>query len=112
MLKKLGHSVVEVENGQRAIETFTEANVKREASVFDMILMDCEMPEVDGYMATTAIRQIEKQHKMLEIPIVALTAHAIAEYLDKCLSVGMNNHVSKPLVLHALNEAIELSCTP
>jgi signal transduction histidine kinase/CheY-like chemotaxis protein len=75
-----------VNNGREALEA-----IKYEH--FDLVFMDIQMPEMDGYTATTEIRQILK----LEIPIVAMTAHAMIGEREKCISYGMNEHISKPI---------------
>ncbi len=89
ILEKLGHEVTIVENGALAVEAVRESR-------FDLVLMDCQMPEMDGYAATRAIRALEAgltQHT----PIVALTAHAMAHDRDVCLAAGMDDYVAKPV---------------
>lgn len=76
------------ENGKVALE-------KLEKSNFDLILMDIQMPEMDGYETTRKIRQTFKSPKS-DIPIMAMTAHALAGEAEKCINVGMNNYISKP----------------
>ena len=97
-LKKLGYSVQVVANGLEAIESYSKGG-------FDLILMDCQMPELDGYEATTRIREIEKstgQH----IPIVALTANALKEDEDHCRAVGMDDFIPKPTKLDILRRVL------
>jgi CheY-like chemotaxis protein len=89
-LEKLGLSVTSVADGKKAVEM-----VERYA--FDLVLMDIQMPIMDGYQATLAIRQFNS-----EIPIVALTAAAMIEDKNKALSVGMNDHLAKPIDADAL----------
>lgn len=72
--------------------------------------MDCEMPELNGYDATMAIRQFEKDHGYKPIPIVALTAHVLDEYVARCLASGMNQVIAKPIHIHELTEAITRLC--
>ena len=79
------------ENGLRAFEMF-EASPER----YDMIFMDLQMPEVDGYEATRMIRALGTP-EAAGIPIVAMTANVFREDVEKCLAVGMNGHVGKPL---------------
>jgi CheY-like chemotaxis protein len=67
-----------------------------EAGAFDMVLMDCQMPVMDGLRATRAIRAIEQQRNAPRIPIVAVTANAFAEDRDACLDAGMDGYLSKP----------------
>eukprot|EP01101_Sappina_pedata_P006673 TRINITY_DN3389_c0_g1_i1.p2 TRINITY_DN3389_c0_g1~~TRINITY_DN3389_c0_g1_i1.p2 ORF type:complete len:136 (-),score=8.96 TRINITY_DN3389_c0_g1_i1:186-593(-) len=64
---------------------------------YDLVLMDCQMPVMDGYSATKAIRQFEAQGSLDKTPIVALTAHALENDKDKCLSVGMDEYLTKPI---------------
>jgi two-component system sensor histidine kinase/response regulator len=100
MLNAMHCSVVQVTNGQDAV-----AIVRRQA--FDLVLMDCEMPIMDGYAATEAIRkwELEVDGSQL-IPIVALTAHALPEDRRRCLDLGMNDFLSKPFSMNALHETI------
>ena len=79
------------ENGLRAFEIFSGAPEK-----YDLILMDIQMPEMDGYEATRSIRALDVP-KAKTIPIVAMTANVFREDIDKCLEVGMNGHLGKPL---------------
>jgi CheY-like chemotaxis protein len=75
------------ENGVEAVERFSEF-----PDAYDMIFMDIQMPEMDGYEATRKIRELNK-----EIPIIAMTANVFREDIEKCLAAGMNDHVGKPL---------------
>jgi len=90
------------ENGAEAVRMFSEAPDK-----YDMIFMDVQMPEMDGYEATRRIRALDTP-KALTIPIVAMTANVFREDIDRCLEAGMNSHVGKPLdfneILEKLNE--------
>ena len=96
MLKKLGHRVEIAGNGADAV-----AAVARGA--FDVVLMDCQMPEVDGYEATTRIRAAERSGRL---PIVALTASATVEDRERCLAAGMDDFVSKPVKMAELARAL------
>ena len=89
VLSALGCQVEVVESGQKVIEAWTE-------SVFDLILMDCQMPGMDGYEATRTIRDREGCSDDEPIPIIALTAHALKGDRTRCLAVGMNDYVAKP----------------
>lgn len=99
MLEQMGHSVVAVENGQMAIDAIR-------ASYFDIVLMDCQMPELDGYQATRVIREsLGPEHS--RIPIVAMTANAMPTDRDKCLEAGMDDYVSKPVKAEDLQTILE-----
>jgi CheY-like chemotaxis protein len=90
-----------VENGLEAVKTF-----KKSPEKYDMILMDVQMPEMDGYEATRQIRVIEAELQAehpKSVPIIAMTANVFREDIEKCLEAGMNSHVGKPL---DINEVI------
>ena len=88
-LNKLGHSVRVVDNGEKAIRALQEDE-------FDVVLMDIQMPVMDGFKATTAIR---KQEELTghHIPIIAMTAYAMSGDRERCLTAGMDDYVSKPI---------------
>ncbi len=88
MLEKSGHTVITANNGQEAVDHATEE--------IDLILMDCQMPVLDGYRATQEIRKRESG-KASRLPIVALTAHAMAGFREKCVAHGMDDYLTKPL---------------
>jgi len=98
-LKKTGCSLTIVENGALAVEKFKTGS-------YDIVLMDVEMPVMDGYTATAHIRKFEKKHGRKSTPIVALTAHAMAENVRKSLSAGCDMHITKPFKKTELLEAI------
>jgi len=101
MLEKAGHSVVVADNGRQAVDTW-------QSERFDLILMDVQMPEMDGFEALAEIRSQEEQAPgMPRIPIVALTAHALKGDRERCLAAGMQEYVSKPIKPKALFAAIE-----
>ncbi len=90
ILKKKGVEVLVANNGREAIEILES----EPAGFFDLILMDMEMPEIDGYQATIAIREgVHDSH----IPIVAMTAHAMSEDRDRCINCGMDGYITKPV---------------
>jgi len=91
-LEKTGVTIDYAENGKEAVEKF-KVNYEK----YSMILMDINMPEMDGDEATKIIRAMDLK-KAKEIPIVAMTADVFKEDVEKCLSVGMNDHISKPIV--------------
>jgi CheY-like chemotaxis protein len=99
MLSKLGLSADLAANGKEALAMATE---KR----YDLILMDCEMPEMDGFEATQRIREYERRQGLVAVPIVALTAHILREHRERSLASGMNAHIPKPVEMSVLREAL------
>ena len=88
-LSHLGHKVVIAPNGEQGIKEALTGD-------FDVILMDVQMPGVDGFQATAAIRKLAESSKA-RIPIVAMTAHAMRGDRERCLAAGMDTYISKPL---------------
>ena len=84
-----GWKVTTVVNGQEAFDTWKSGN-------FDIILMDIQMPEMDGYQSTVAIR-LEEEKTGRHIPIIAMTAHTLERDREKCLQAGMDEYISKPI---------------
>ncbi len=99
MLEKRGHSVKAVENGRMALEELA-------AGPYDLVLMDLQMPELDGFATTAQIREKEKGTSE-HMPIVALTAHAMKGDRERCIARGMDGHVSKPIKLAELMAVME-----
>ena len=99
MLGIEGYRVTVVNNGKEALEAFSQ-------SAFDLILMDCHMPEMDGFEATRKIREAEKQSNT-RIPVVALTANAMQQDRDECLNAGMDDHLSKPYTRLQIRATLE-----
>jgi two-component system, sensor histidine kinase RetS len=99
MLGKLGLEADLVNNGLEALSAVQE-------KPYDLILMDCEMPEMDGFEATRRIRELERRTGRPPVPIIALTAHILREHRERSLSAGMNAHVAKPVELTNLAEVI------
>ncbi|MDX9754288.1 MAG: response regulator [bacterium] len=97
MLERMGHWVRVANDGQEAVAAF-------EQEPFDLVLMDIQMPGMDGYTATAKIRQLQKDKP---VPIVAMTAHAMKGDREKCLQAGMDDYISKPVKLDALAQVIE-----
>jgi len=89
LLTKMGHSYSLVENGRKALDALEEQE-------FDVILMDCQMPEMDGFEATTQIRRFANP-AVRSIPIIAITANALSGDREKCLNCGMNDYIAKPI---------------
>ena len=94
LLEILGCDVTPATNGMEAVEAYRN-------NAFDLVLMDCQMPEMDGYEATRTIRQLESVQGR-STPIVALTAHAMAGSREASLAAGMNDQLTKPLTMAAL----------
>ena len=84
-----GYNVTVVNNGREALEAHAHG-------AFDLVLMDCHMPEMDGFEATTKIRERERATGAKRVPIIALTANAMTQDRDECLNAGMDDHLSKP----------------
>ena len=101
LLENYGATIELAENGVEALKAFEDRLSSGEA-LYDVILMDCEMPEMDGYECTKKIREKETKNNIEPINIVALTAHAMAENRDKCLACGMNAVLTKPIVRNVL----------
>ena len=89
LLEKHGHNVVTAANGRQALE-------RLENESFDLVLMDVQMPEIDGFEATAAIRKKEEATGT-HLPIMAMTAHAMQGDKERCLAAGMDGYLSKPL---------------
>lgn len=98
-LKKVGLQVITVENGHELL-SYLEKD-----SQFDLILMDCQMPVLDGYKTTLAIRQSQK--KYAKIPIIALSASVMQEEQTHCFDVGMDDFISKPVSFEALTNKVQ-----
>ena len=98
LLEKRGHRVVVAINGKEALAAL-------EKETFDIVLMDVQMPEMDGFEATAAIRKKEKSNRQHQI-IVAFTAHAMKGDHEKCLAGGMDGYLSKPIRPQELDEVL------
>ena len=98
LLEKQGHTVALAANGREAIDAWR-------AGRYDLILMDVQMPEVDGFAATRAIRECETGTGG-RIPIIALTAHTLQGDRERCLEAGMDAYVTKPIRPEELAEAM------
>jgi len=99
ILKRMGCHIDVVQNGIEAFESLRKVS-------YDLILMDCQMPEMDGFSATRAIRALEGTGR--HTPIIALTANAMEGERERCLESGMDDYVSKPVSAAALAAAIDL----
>jgi two-component system sensor histidine kinase/response regulator len=89
ILKSEGYQVTVAKSGLEAVDAYSR-------DTFDLILMDCHMPDMDGFEATRNIRAMQKHENLKRIPIIALTANAMQQDRDECLNAGMDDHLSKP----------------
>ena len=101
LLKKLGLSADLASNGREAVEA---ASLRS----YDLILMDCQMPEMDGYEATRTLRTRERERRT---PVVAVTAHAMSGDREKCVAAGMDDYITKPVQLEALRAVAQKWCS-
>jgi len=99
LLEKRGHSVVVAGNGLEALEAL-------EKESFDLVFMDVQMPVMDGFEATAAIRKKESTTG-IRVPVVALTAHAMKGDREKCLAGGMDGYLTKPIRPQELDEVLQ-----
>ena len=111
LLERRGHKVTMVANGREAVEAL-------EHNRFDVVLMDVQMPEMDGWTATETIRMRERGSQ-IHVPILALTAHAMKDYEDRCYQAGMDGFVTKPLepaqlfrAVESIIQAVPANCVP
>jgi CheY-like chemotaxis protein len=100
MLEKSGYRADTVSNGKEAVEVL-------KSIPYDLVLMDVNMPEMDGFEATRIIRDPNSKCRNHHIPIIAITAHAMQGDREKCLALGMNDYISKPVQREELFKAIE-----
>lgn len=105
MLERLGYNVDLVADGREAIAA-------TEAGGYDAVLMDCEMPEIDGFEATREIRRIEQQCGTLRIPILALTGHTETSDRERCLQAGMDDVLTKPIKRDTLDQTLRNHISP
>jgi len=100
MLKNLSHEVTLCFDGCEVLDAVNKKS-------YDLILMDCEMPNMDGYQATQKLRELEVDDDITRTPIIALTAHASQDHKDKCLACGMDGYVHKPITMDSIRAGIE-----
>jgi CheY-like chemotaxis protein len=98
LLEKMGYQVAVTANGHEALAALVQAE-------YDLVFMDCQMPEMDGFEATAAIRQREAQQGG-HLPIVAMTANAMPGDRERCLAAGMDDYLSKPVTAAALRMVV------
>ena len=99
LLKKLGFVVDVAENGNEALKSL-------EQNHYDLVLMDCQMPVMDGYEATRMIRDPSSPVLNHAVPIVAMTANAMSGEREKCLAAGMNDYTTKPVKIEVLKKVL------
>lgn len=100
LLEAMGHFAVGVTNGREALSALAERP-------YDLVLMDCMMPALDGYEATQALRRREEREGEQRIPVIALTANAVAGQRERCLDAGMDDYMTKPVRRSDLSEILE-----
>jgi PAS domain S-box-containing protein len=101
-INKLGYALHTVGNGQEAVDAMAGVN----GPLYAAILMDCQMPIMDGFEATAAIRTSERMRAGLRIPIIAMTANAMQGDRERCITAGMDDYVSKPIAPDQLNKVL------
>jgi CheY-like chemotaxis protein len=100
ILQIQGYSVSVANNGREALDALAQG-------AFDLILMDCHMPEMDGFEATMEIRKREQSSGGRRVPIVALTANAMAQDREECLNAGMDDHLAKPFSMQTMQDMLD-----
>jgi CheY-like chemotaxis protein len=105
LLKLIGVRYSTATNGKEALDTLERQHC-------DAVLLDCQMPDMDGYDVTRAIRFWELAEKRPRLPIVAMTAHAMAGDREKCLAVGMDDYLAKPLKKEVLEDKLRKWLAP
>lgn len=100
LLEKMGHTVRITENGKKALDALCGED-------YDIVLMDCQMPELDGYDATKLLRGHKSGVRNPDIPVIAMTAHAMVGDRQKCLEAGMDDYISKPVDVNQLRNVLE-----
>ena len=104
-LKSIPHRLTVAENGEQAVKAFREGT-------FDVVLMDIQMPVMDGFEATRRIRAFEREHGRRKTPVIALTAHVLNEEIDRAAAAGCDAHLAKPISKAALLAALERHAPP
>lgn len=105
-LKKLHQTAIYAKDGKQALDIYMQHS--HEGEPFDLILMDCEMPQVNGLECSRAIREYEQRNQHKRTNIVALSAHAAGDFKQSCLEAGMDRHISKPIQMNSLEEVLWL----
>ena len=102
MIEEIGLQVDVAKNGLEAIEMLRE-NQQQEQQPYSLVFMDCQMPVMDGYEATTKLREDER---FAHLPIIAMTAHAMQGDKEKCLAAGMSDYIAKPIQQEILQKTV------
>jgi len=100
MLRQLGHDITIAGNGREALDALAQDD-------FDLVLMDCNMPEMDGITATRLLRAGANRVRDANVSVIALTANAMDGDRELCLAAGMNDFLAKPVTIAALRQAID-----
>ncbi len=100
IFRKLGYDADLASNGAEAVQALTEMS-------YDLVLMDCQMPVMDGFEATAAIRAADSNVKNRNVPIIAMTAHALMGDRERCLVAGMDDYIPKPVTPDSLSDVVE-----
>lgn len=101
LLRRFGISADLAENGEQAV-----AMIRRSRQPYDLVLLDCEMPVMDGYTAAREIRRLETAEPRQRLPLVAVSAHVTQHHVDNCYAAGMDDHLPKPVSLRMLAEKL------
>lgn len=107
VLGEKGYTFEVVSNGNEALNMLA-----KEGEDFDLVLMDCQMPELDGYDATRKLRAREVDQSLPHLPVIAMTAHAMEGDRDKCLAAGMDDYLTKPLQIEELDRVLGIWLNP
>lgn len=100
VLRKLGYEVQAVNNGMEALQAVAQ-------NTYTAVMMDCQMPEMDGFTATGEIRRLEKEKSGKRVPVIAMTANAMEGDKEKCLAAGMDDYIAKPIDTQVLKAVLE-----
>lgn len=101
MLENLGYCRIDVvSNGREALEALRHTS-------YELVLLDCQMPELDGYETVRQMRKNESEGRRSRTPVIALTAHAMEGAMEECLAAGMDDYLSKPFTLHQIHGVLD-----
>ena len=100
MLEKLNHHMVLATRGEQALDIYAKSGQ------FDVVFMDCDLPDINGFEATTALRNYEQTRGLPQIPVIAITAHVMPEFRKACMEAGMTAFLAKPLSLKSIRNSL------